>query len=84
MAKFRNESSTSVSTLAVALGIDALVSAGRGVLAASALPVEISLTASFLTSSDFTSAGAVAAALFSAGLSAVFDSPWGHASDRAI
>lgn len=75
MAKFRNESNTSVtsvSTLAVALGVAALeVSGGRGVLAATALLVETSLTASFLTSSDFTSPEAVAAALFSAGLTAV-------------
>ena len=76
MAKFRNESSTSVSTLAVVLGVDPLdVSAGRGVLAATALPVEISLTASFLASCNFASAGAVAAALFSAVLTAVLICP---------
>ena len=73
MAKFRNESSTSASTLAVALGVGALeVSAGRGVLAETTLPVEISLTASFLASCDFASPETADAALFSAGLTAVF------------
>lgn len=72
MAKFRNESRTSASTLAVALGAGALeVSARRGEVAESALPVELSLAASFLTSCDFVSPEAVAAALSSAGLNAV-------------
>ena len=72
MAKFRNESSTSVSTLAVALGVDDLEdSAGRGVLAATALPEDISLTASFLTSCNFVSPEDVAAAISSIGLAAV-------------
>lgn len=51
------------------------VSAGRGVLAATALPVEISLTASFLTSNDFASPEPVAAALFSADLTGVLACP---------
>ncbi len=85
MAKFRNESSTSVSTLAVALGVDDFaVSAGRGVLATTALPVEISLTPSFLASCDFASPEDVATALSSADLTAVFTCPGGLASGRAI
>lgn len=85
MAKFRNESSTSVSTLAVALGVDALeISAGRGVLAATALPVEMSLTASFLTSCTFGSPGVFAPAFSSADLASVLVFPCGLASDRAI
>ena len=73
MAKFRNESSTSVSTFAVALGVDVLeVSAGRGVLAETTLPVEISLMVSFLISCDFASPEAVADMLSSAGITTVF------------
>ena len=58
------------------MGAGALeVSVGRGVLAATALPVEISLTASFLMSSSFASPEAVAAALFSAALTGVLACP---------
>ncbi len=73
IAKFRNESSTSVSTLVVALGVDALeISAGRAVLAAAVLLAEVSLTASFLTSCGFVSPEAAAAAApMSAGFASV-------------
>ena len=85
MAKFRNESSTSASTLFVVLGVAALaISVGRGVLAAAALPVEVSLAASFLVSCDCVSPEAIAAALFSVGLTAVLFCARGLASGRAI
>ena len=69
----------------MALGVDAFeISAGRGVLATTAFPVEVSLTASFLTSWDLASPEAVTAVLFSAGFTAVLFCPWGLASDLAI
>lgn len=85
MAKFRNESSTSVSTFVVALGVEVFgISTVRGVLAETGLPVGVSLATSFLISRDFVSPGAVTTALFSTNLVAVVFWLCGLASERAI